>query len=457
MSPKVCSATIIRAEVVGVRIEASEVNPEGEGQGRVLRRRLSLETVADRRPWWVKKRERPKYEVDEAVYGRFDQSYTAFAIVARELEGSRGADLGAGGGVRQDKYGRAFLNERVLKGRPGWELRDVALNEGANTVDNGVASVLYSWYPLQARRPVDFGVERHQSSPAENSRLVKVAGRFYGAVDVGVALLDRRHVYTHDRQGRPIVFEDVDEPIVEENRRVIPERCRWVVVVAIGESEEAIARAPDTVSAAAVSLGYSLMAFVAGSLAEFIRALGYSAIPAGNDTVVSVPIAIEAGLGEMSRMGILITPELGPRVRLATVITDLPMAPDHPIDFGAQEFCASCVKCARLCPSGSISAEREPSYNVTGEWNSPGHRAWYVNGYTCLKYWGKVGTGCGTCVRVCPYGKRQSVWHRLVMSTIAVTPWFNGLFARADDWLGAGRRRDPDEWWATTPGPFGSD
>ena len=427
-----------------------------EGHDSVGSQRLSLEGAEDHHPWWVRKVARPKYELDEAVYSRFDPRHHAFALAERKQGfGQNGGSArvgGRGSGIR-----RGFYAVTPFKGRPGWELRDRALAEGANTIRYSVAKELYAWHRLQAHTPEDFGVERHQGSPAENSRLVKLAARFYGAVEVGVALLDRRHVYSVDERGKPIVFDDVDQPIVAEDRWVIPKSCQWVIAVAVAQSEEAIARAPDGIASAAVAWGYSMMPVVAGSLAEFIRSLGYVAIPSGNDLALSVPIAVDAGLGEMSRLGLLITPKLGPRVRLANVITDLPLQPDSPIDFGAREFCETCKKCARLCPSRSLSFEREASYNVLGEWNNPGHKGWYFNAPTCLDYWGKVHSGCSTCVRVCPYGKRDTWWHRAAMATISSTRIFNKLIASGDDWMGFGKRRHPDRFWAGTPAPFGLD
>src|SRR3990172_3791927 len=233
--------------------------------------RLALETIATKRPWWVKTRSRPKYELDEAVYERFDPAHDAFSVLARERAAAAAASQNStstGPKKGTMRFGRV---ERAHEGKAGWELRDRALREGANTVRYGLSSRLYAWSRIQARSPEDFGVERHQGSLGENARLVKTAARFYGAVDVGVALLDRRHVYSHDENGRPILFEDVKAPIVDEDRRVIPERCRWVIVLAVPEAEEAIARAPDAISAAVVGMGYSVMALAAGSLAEFIR------------------------------------------------------------------------------------------------------------------------------------------------------------------------------------------
>jgi epoxyqueuosine reductase len=116
----------------------------------------------------------------------------------------------------------------------------------------------------------------------------------------------------------------------------------------------AIRCSPTSPSSAATGLGYSKMAFIAGLLAHYIRGLGYKAIACGNDTACSIPIAIDAGLGELARNGLLITPTFGPRVRLAKVFTDLPLMPDKPIEFGVGDFCMMCEKCAKKCPSQSI-------------------------------------------------------------------------------------------------------
>jgi epoxyqueuosine reductase QueG len=56
---------------------------------------------------------------------------------------------------------------------------------------------------------------------------------------------------------------------------------------------------------------------------------------------------VDAGLGEMGRFGYLITKELGPRVRLFAVTTDMPLVADRPVDIGVEDFCSFCKKCAR--------------------------------------------------------------------------------------------------------------
>jgi len=92
-----------------------------------------------------------------------------------------------------------------------------------------------------------------------------------------------------------------------------------------------------------------------------LSGLGYEAIPCVNDTAQSIPFALDAGLGELSRLNKLVTPEFGPAVRLCKVFTDMPMAYDKPIDFGLVEFCKGCKKCAEACPSRALSFDDEPS------------------------------------------------------------------------------------------------
>ena len=89
-----------------------------------------------------------------------------------------------------------------------------------------------------------------------------------------------------------------------------------------------------------------------------IRSLGYEAIPCGNDTTQSIPLAIDAGFGELGRNGLLITPEFGPRQRICKVLTNLPLVADKPIDFGMQSYCETCHACGFACPAKAIVIKR---------------------------------------------------------------------------------------------------
>jgi reductive dehalogenase len=148
---------------------------------------------------------------------------------------------------------------------------------------------------------------------------------------------------------------------------------------------------------------YSKTAFLVASLAGFIRNLGFKALSMGNDTALSIPLAIDAGLGELGRNGLLITPEMGPCVRIGKVFTDMPLELDHQIDFGISEFCKTCKKCAIECESGAIQKDDEPSYRVVCGSNNKAIKRWAVDHYKCYQFWVENGSECSTCIAVCPF------------------------------------------------------
>lgn len=155
------------------------------------------------------------------------------------------------------------------------------------------------------------------------------------------------------------------------------------------------------------------MHILAGQVAEFIRGIGYHTIPMGNDTALSVPITIQAGLGHAGRHGQLITWEYGPLVRICKIFTDLPLKPSPQAPRGIIEFCEVCEKCAKYCPSGAIpfgSRTWEGKSNA----NSPGVFKRYSDEEACFDYWSRVDSGCATCFRVCSFTKPKGLTHEIV-------------------------------------------
>ena len=84
-------------------------------------------------------------------------------------------------------------------------------------------------------------------------------------------------------------------------------------------------------------------------------------------------------------------------MRLATVLTDMPLIPEHPV---IENGCGSCEICKKACPAGAIFGEL-PKTN--GERNFDPEK--------CSKYMKEhfqdIGRGsvCGICIRVCPKNK----------------------------------------------------
>lgn len=340
---------------------------------------------------------------------------------------------------------KPFCGQAQVQDKAGYTQEDHALQDSAWYVEHFFAmgirgsnhQGLYAWEspdPEGTRLPPDLKI--NTSDPAEVSRKVKRAARFFGASLIGICELDRRWVYSY-------ISNDLT---AEHTPLEIPEEYRYAIAIAIEMDYGLIQTSPTGGAAAATGLGYSKMAFVAGMLAQFIRGLGYKAIPCGNDTALSIPIAIEAGLGELGRNGLLITEKFGPRVRLCKVFTDLPLLPEEPHFFGVEEFCRKCMKCAEDCPSRAISFG-EKTTEALNRSNNSGVLKWPVNGEQCYKYWIANRLDCANCIRVCNFNKEDSWLHDLVRVFIKNIPWLNPLFVRLDDVLGYGKQLDPATIW----------
>lgn len=237
------------------------------------------------------------------------------------------------------------------------------------------------------------------SDPAEMSERIKQVVRFYGADLVGICELEQRWVYSHYFEGETTAYGVLDIPY------------KYAIVLGIKMDWKRINQSPGFEASAAAALGYSRMAEVASSLAEYIRGLGYPAVPSGNDTAQSIPLAIDAGLGELGRLGLLVTPEFGPQQRICKVFTDLPLQPDQPIDFGIQKLCEGCNMCAHACPARAIKFG-ERTIEPTSISNRTGILRWPVDVAKCYLFWQENGTDCSNCIAVCPMGL-VGEWYRM--------------------------------------------
>jgi epoxyqueuosine reductase QueG len=110
--------------------------------------------------------------------------------------------------------------------------------------------------------------------------------------------------------------------------------------------------------------------------------------------------ATSAGLGWIGKNGLLINPEYGPRLSLATVLTNAPLRPDVPIE---QCRCEECVLCIEHCPSQAITGAKWSRSSPFGELvrldKCRSHKT------TKRKTEGKP--NCGLCINICPYGRRM--------------------------------------------------
>ena len=200
----------------------------------------------------------------------------------------------------------------------------------------------------------------------------------------------------------------------------------------------------DWISNSMSFMSYSASGFIACLLADYIRRLGFPARAhhAMSYQVVIPPILLWAGLGEMSRMSeCVIHPFLGPRFKAAIVTTDLPLQKDSPIDFGLQDFCSKCKKCARECPSGALSDGPRVLRNGYECW--PGD----IEKCTSMRIGNQKGTSCGTCMTVCPWNKPYSPLHRAAGALLRRSSLARSLAPWLDDLFGYGRADYSKKWW----------
>lgn len=262
---------------------------------------------------------------------------------------------------------------------------------------------------------------------------VKRVAEWFGADLVGICELDRTWLYSHwgEHSIRSMKMANPGDPLE------IPDGYRYAIVMAVAMDYEVTLRSPAVTPS--TDLAYSLQAFVAASVAEFIRYLGYRAIASGNDTALSIPLAIDAGLGELGRHGILIADKYGPGVRLCKVFTDLPLKTDKPVDLGVQDFCEKCKKCAHKCPSQAIldGGRTDKPRNISNNFNI---LKWPIDADKCIGWWGKNKTSCANCIRACPFNKRQTFLHKLTKCIITQTRVFNSAFIKMDDLFGYGKQ-----------------
>jgi ferredoxin len=188
-------------------------------------------------------------------------------------------------------------------------------------------------------------------------------------------------------------------------------------------------------TAQAVTDFYKKGGYVALFLAESIRKMGYSARAHYESwsQVVTIPIAIDAGMGELGRNGLLIVPEFGPRGRISIVTTDLPLNPDKPRHLGVREFCELCTKCVRFCPAKAVP--------MGGPTVVRGILKWEVDLQKCLSYWYQDPnnyTNCLGCVTACPFNKPDRLLHRVGQYLVQRNQISRYLLMHLDDIFGYG-------------------
>jgi ferredoxin len=171
------------------------------------------------------------------------------------------------------------------------------------------------------------------------------------------------------------------------------------IILTMEMDKDGIDSAPSLACMKTVMETYRDLGRITNQLASFLRGQGYGA-HAGHPLMgvaLYPPLAQKAGLGWMGLNGIIITPEHGPRIRLAAVFTtikNLKFSQDNPHDWVA-EYCQNCRICIQKCPPGAIY--EQPIQHDD-------NRVTHVDNSLCFPYFNKY-HGCSICVAVCPFNQ----------------------------------------------------
>ena len=200
-----------------------------------------------------------------------------------------------------------------------------------------------------------------------------------GASSIGYTKLPRRWIF----QDKAVLYDNA-------------------IVVSMEMDADGINSAPSVACMRVVMETYRDLGRINNQLASFLRERSYGA-HAGhplNGLALYPPLAQMAGLGWMGLNGLIITPEHGPRVRLAAVFTSIENLP-FPFNESnehawVRKFCEICRICHRECPPDAFYDN--PVQHQDGQET-------YVKNDLCFPYF-NLYHGCSVCVKVCPFNQQ---------------------------------------------------
>jgi ferredoxin len=266
--------------------------------------------------------------------------------------------------------------------------------------------------------------------PAILSRHIKSLGYFMKADVMGICRLPQAAIYSHDLQGNPIRSDLYQFAIVIVSSKDYP-----TIKASSGH---------DWIVNSLSFQSYLQSAIIAHSIANYIRGLGYAASAEhGIDRyqVLIPPLLLWAGIGEVSRCGIILNPFLGMDYKGAAVLTNLPLLPDKPVDFGLQDFCQNCKICAEACPAGAIPKGDKVMYN--------GYMTWKLDEQRCASYFigNQKGIGCISCTKACPWTRPHTWPHNFTRWTVRNSSLARRLATSVDKNRSHIRANGKEKWW----------
>lgn len=404
------------------------------------------------RPWWVKEVDKPTVEIDFNLR----ESFTGVNAASGVLGGFHTSPEERGQLFAQMAQNSA---EGIAQNKPGWTLRDqVGAYASLDRSHSPDSSAPPCWGYRQSKTHADFGVPKWQGTPEENSLMMRtiitLASYAYpGYVDItDNSLGDRTNLFFKNK----VDFDDIDDYREDGRMLYLPRKAKYVISLMRPKSEwyGKIFAAPTAF------LKFNEQYQDETYIQNFLWGLGYKSYDVTNLSS-EPPWPIMAGIGEYNRThGPSALPEGKVGLGHLHFLTDLPLAPTKPIDFGVLKFCEDCGRCADACPAGAIPTRdemKEPTWErATGPWSSSNdHKgypnesikcaSWYMTN-TCAGLENRPVGSCGICISACVFDKKDIAWvHQIAKATVSTTSLFNGFFASMDEFAGYGELPTDDE------------
>jgi reductive dehalogenase len=278
-----------------------------------------------------------------------------------------------------------------------------------------LGGLIYGLDPEQTKSQEAGSKNPVKVNPERTARFITHWLKRTGAHSVGFTRLQDYHLYSHKGRG-------------PRSGSPIQNNYDHAIALTVEMDHRMMQSAPEGSSVMESSEQYLQSGVLALKLAAWIRELGYEATAHidGNYEVICPLVAVDAGLGTIGRMGLLMTPKLGPRVRISVVTTNLPISYGVTLpDKTTLHFCHLCKKCAGVCPSAAIPDG--PREGIEGQ------ERWQIDSVRCYHYWTTSGTDCGRCITACPFSHPDDRFHRFIRWGIKNNLLFRHLALKLDN------------------------
>jgi Pyruvate/2-oxoacid:ferredoxin oxidoreductase delta subunit len=218
-----------------------------------------------------------------------------------------------------------------------------------------------------------------------------------GKTTIDAQTLAELEEYAHSLGATDIGYTRVNPDFIFKDLSILYGNA---IVFTMEMDYDRISTAPSIESFHEVHRTYHQLGRIVNEVSDFLRKRGFDCYggPAIGTEANLVPLARDAGLGEVGKNGLLITEKNGPRVRLAAVYTNienLPFATENPYAW-VREYCEMCDACIKHCPTDAIY--QDPIEVPEG---GPA----FIDHKLCAIPFSND-AGCTLCIKECPFMHR---------------------------------------------------